>query len=352
MIMVAEIKECTYKDEKYLVRLDGQVYRLPKEGKRKRKLDKSWTPGSWDEKTGLYKFGTERVHLIVATAWYGSRDIKKYIIEHIDGDKKNNSPENLRWITKIQAVFDNPTHIHELLTYFPCGLQEFFNNPSLLIQRGYTAKDLKWLADVPGEELAAEYNLSKAGEEYLNIEYPINDTPFLYENNTADVFEEGENIAEFFRNSNREQIQEDSFSWNQEEEKDWKYFMTPSPTPNVLQDNWRTPTEFLLCPVVVDDNTLADYEKKLEVGVIFCKNQLWQSTVLDKAFSEDGQKLWVVLHNESGTKQWALVEIYIREDLIIHSTVSTFFSQDGAMKMFTVIQGKEWTGEDSIDDYC
>ena len=30
----------------------------------------------------------------------------------------------------------------------------------------------------------------------------------------------------------------------------------------------------------------------------------------------------------------------------------TFFEKDGAMKYFTKVQGKEWTGGDVFDDFC
>ena len=39
------------------------------------------------------------------------------------------------------------------------------------------------------------------------------------------------------------------------------------------------------------------------------------------------------------------------DGLFIH-TGHTFFTKEGAEKQFTLAQGLEWTGEDSIDDYC
>ena len=56
--------------------------------------------------------------------------------------------------------------------------------------------------------------------------------------------------------------------------------------------------------------------------------------------------------NEGGIKPYALSKIYISDDKIIHESIGTFFSEDGARKRFTLAQGLEWTGGDSIDDYC
>lgn len=32
--------------------------------------------------------------------------------------------------------------------------------------------------------------------------------------------------------------------------------------------------------------------------------------------------------------------------------MGTFFEEQGARKQFTLAQGLDWAGEDSIDDYC
>jgi len=39
------------------------------------------------------------VHLAIATAWLGPRP-KGMIIDHIDGDREDNSPSNLRYISR------------------------------------------------------------------------------------------------------------------------------------------------------------------------------------------------------------------------------------------------------------
>ena len=355
MTRLLEVKECCWKDEHYLVREDGFIYRKPKEGSRKRKLDEVWSVGSMEESTGYCKFGGERVHLIVATAFHGHHDTKKFIVEHIDGNRAFNAPSNLRWVSKLQAAFDNPDNIQKLLIYFPNGLQEFLDNPSLLKQRGCVFPEISWMAGITSSEAREAYAASK-NENLESFHNPIVNTPERNSvNDKFEPFKEGENIAEFLRNSEREtkhhSDMENFFAFIPEEE-DWKYFMTESPTPLVLQDNWITPTEFPYCPDNIDGKTLTVYHDSLPVNGLFCKNKKWKSLVLEKALSEDKTKLWVLTENSEGPKKWALSEIYIKEGYIVHCAVRTFFSKEGAEKQFTLIQGKEWNGEDSIDDFC
>lgn len=355
MSKLLEIKECRWKDEIYLVREDGFIYRMPKEGSRKRKLDERWTPGSVDASTGYCKFGTERAHLIVATAFHGERDTKKFIVEHIDGNRAFNAPSNLRWVSKLQAALDNPDNIQKLLIYFPNGLQEFLDNPSLLKQRGCVFPEISWMAGITSSEAKEAYAASK-NENLESFHNPIVNKPDRDSSDEKfEPFKEGENIAEFLRYSERETKHHSdmgNFLAFIPEEEDWKCFMTESPTPLVLQDNWITPTEFPYCPDNIDGKTLTVYHDSLPVNGLFCKNEKWESQVLEKALSEDKTKLWVLTENPEGPKKWALSKIYIKEGYIVHCAVRTFFSKEGAEKEFTLIQGKEWNGEDSIDDYC
>ena len=66
---------------------------------------------------------------------------------------------------------------------------------------------------------------------------------------------------------------------------------------NALQKDWRTPTEFPCCPQIVDNKPISCYAKQLCKGKIFSSNQ------------------------------------YRKHEI-------------------SRLQGLEWTGSDSIDDYC
>ena len=85
MIDVDEYKEtteCVYKGEQYSVRDNGAVMRHLREGKRPRKDDGVWTFGVKNNANGYMLIGSHRVHIIVATAFYGERDSKVYVVDH------------------------------------------------------------------------------------------------------------------------------------------------------------------------------------------------------------------------------------------------------------------------------
>lgn len=88
-----EVRECVYKDEHYSVRDNGAVMRHLREGKKARKDDGIWTFGIKNSQNGYMHFGNangHRVHIIVATAFLGTRDSKVYVVDHIDTNRCNN----------------------------------------------------------------------------------------------------------------------------------------------------------------------------------------------------------------------------------------------------------------------
>lgn len=54
----------------------------------------------------------------------------------------------------------------------------------------------------------------------------------------------------------------------------------------------------------------------------------------------------------SSIKPLALVKVTYENGYYLHTNLGSFSTDDGAEKQFTLAQGLEWTGGDSIDDYC
>lgn len=99
--------ECVYKDEHYSVRDNGAVLRHARKGKRLRKYDNQWTFGK-PNNNGYMLIVSEVVHRIVAYAFLGEPPTAQHIVDHIDTNRQNNRPENLRWLTKLENILNNP----------------------------------------------------------------------------------------------------------------------------------------------------------------------------------------------------------------------------------------------------
>ena len=89
----------------------------------------------------------------------------------------------------------------------------------------------------------------------------------------------------------------------------------------------------------------------LKEGGVFCRNGLWESTVLQAMLIDGGTRIAVATSSSTGLKD-AVDVVYVDGAKIIHETYGTYFSEDGVRKAMTELQGLEWTGGDVFDDYC
>ena len=99
---------CTYRDETYRVRDNGAVFRRRRDHARLRPLDEKWTFGRVNKKRGYTHVASIPVHRIVATAFHGQQPSKDHVVDHIDTNRRNNRPENLSWVTKLENILLNP----------------------------------------------------------------------------------------------------------------------------------------------------------------------------------------------------------------------------------------------------
>jgi hypothetical protein len=118
---------------------------------------------------------------------------------------------------------------------------------------------------------------------------------------------------------------------------------TKSLTENARQENWKTPSEFPLCPANRVENTMEDYYSNLKIGEIFSKNEYSKSIIEEFAISEDKRNIWIKCINsdESIVKPWTLAQVSMEEDIFIHKNLGSFMHEDGAMKQFTLVQGEK-----------
>ena len=389
-----EVKECIYKDEHYSVRDNGAVMRHLREGEKVRIDDNRWTFGLKNTKTGYMMLGQHRVHIIVATAFYGARDSKIYVVDHIDTNRCNNRVENLRWFTRLENALNNEITKNKII--YICGsIEAFVENPNILRERLNQVKgpSLEWMRTVtPNEAKAAYDNVRKYWAEQAKKPKPLagsklNEGIYTAVNqkqaktiNSADVI-----VADG--------SQSDFIISNEEWEQMTRSLIKPDAAPTIVQNeiennttenvvkateevvynlvkakspetawqmNWKTPTDFLCCPTSIGDNPIAEYFDRLVVGNDYNSTSYYGESepssiqqLVEKALIAADNTIVVISYNKRfAIKPYALSKISFRDGMFIHESLGTFFEEDGVRKCFTLAQGLEWTGEETFDDYC
>ena len=141
-----------YKGEKYSVRDNGAIFKHARNNERKRPTDEVWTFGKVNSK-GYLAIAGETIHRIVCFAFHGEPDTAQHIVDHIDTNRQNNRPENLRWLTKLENILNNP--ITKRRIEIQCGsIEEFLKDPSCISD---TSQDpnFEWMRRVTPEEAKA-----------------------------------------------------------------------------------------------------------------------------------------------------------------------------------------------------
>lgn len=336
-------KDCIYKDEHYSVRDNGAVYRHAREGKTLRKDDNKWTFGQKNNTNGYMLIGSHRVHIIVATAFHGANDSSKLVVDHIDTNRCNNRPENLRWLTRLENALNNPA-TRKRIEYL-CGgdIQKFINDPSCLRDATGSNQDIMWMRTVSKEEAKASYErvMSWATK-------PSNETQSA-----------GGKLGEWiYQTKHSERVHYDVYGkligQEQREEKPVEKKIEFFETTNRLavQRGWSpyTDPEFPCCPSEVSDNPLEDYLTRLQEGKVFIIANYGESTVFE--FTQYKDKLIISTKIPNGVKNYGLAEVEWNGEVFIHTSKGTFFEENGVRAAYTIAQEQEWTGPDSIDDYC
>jgi hypothetical protein len=319
--------ECIYKDESYSVRDNGAVFRYPLNGKRPRPTDNNWTFGKLNNKTGYLEIASVRIHRIVATAFLGEASTKEHVVDHIDTNKQNNRPDNLRWVTRLENILLNPITARRI--EIVCGsVEAFLADPSKFRDK-FPDPNYEWMCAVSIQE-------AQASKERL-LAWAKSDKPL-----------QGGSLGEWIYNRS---ISNQSTA-TVEKEIDFINSLTPNAVQVVR--NWKTPSEFPFCPKANTHNPLVDYTANLKAGHIFSRNQYTTSIIEHFAISKDEKILWIMCKSgdENPIKPYSLAEITYQNDVFVHNSLGTFFEKDGAEKQFTLVQGLEWTGGDTIDDYC
>lgn len=337
-----EERTCEYKERMYIARDNGAIKRLPREGSRLSKKDNVWTFGKKDEHNGYMIFtGNIRVHQVVCTAFHGAETKPNMVVDHIDTNRCNNRPENLRWVTRLENALNNPITRQRIINC--CGsIEAFLKNPSLLREKA-GEPNTKWMRRVTKEEAAAcRKNLERWAEEDKQREA------------------KGKGISEWiFKEHSKSELVHSYKPWAQQkleiEAETRRYLeerkaLKDSLTPNAKQLNWVTPAEFLMCPL---EATLSDYLSNIELDKTFSRTQYGDGgKVIDFGYNQQESAIYVLTQGASEVKPWALCKITMEDGYFVHKNCGSFFKEDGGRKNFTIAMGREWTGGDVFDDFC
>lgn len=324
-----EVKECTYKEEHYSVRDNGAVMRHPRESKRVRKYDNAWTFGKPNDKTGYMEIAGHRVHRIVAFAFHGNPPTEEYVVDHIDTNRRNNRPENLRWLTRLENALNNPitrARIENL-----CGsIEVFLADPSVL--RGHEKIDpnFSWMRAVTPEE-------ARASLERLTIwakEHPKPQGGNLGEW----VFQKRRgNIESKYNAPSFPDIRENEMATPQENEiEEREPLKTQSLTPNAVQLDWKNPAKFPCCPQEFAGNPLEAYMANMKEGAIFSTNIYGDSTVLKFGMPQP-DSLWVMSSISIGFKTHAFTKITFKDGIFYHENMGVLDIGDEPEDIFESI---------------
>ncbi|WP_433988793.1 hypothetical protein SuNHUV7_25280 (plasmid) [Pseudoseohaeicola sp. NH-UV-7] len=307
--------EVTYREERYRVRDNGAVFRLNRYRKRARPLDKQWTFGRQAPSTGYLFVSGIQIHRIVCSAFHGAPPSDQHVVDHIDTNRANNRPENLRWVTRLENVLLNPISARRIEFVYG-SIEAFFENPKA-VQTHTDFPDVSWMRVVSKEE--AQTAKASLIEWAQSGKAPKGGAlgEWLYGESDAPALEPA-----------REEFE--------------------SLTPSVVQVRWKVPSEFPACPPRVTEDALERYASSLEFGNVFVQNDIYHGLVVQHSLSDNG--LVVLSHSASGVKDWAIAHISTKDDLFYHKSEGTFFTLQGALKAFCQLSGEEF--DESIDDYC
>ena len=295
-----EEKQCEYRGEVYSVRDNGAVMRHPREGKKPRSLDNIWTFGKIDTQKGYPIISNVPIHRIVATAFLGEAPSKSHVVDHIDTNRQNNRPDNLRWVTRLENIVLNEITRKKLELLCGCSIEDILSNISILKDKHLTP-NFSWMSAVSKEE--AEKSL------------------ITYRNWANEVSER--------------------------EEHDRK-------TIHFFNNNGSDAMEYPLEPHGYDIS-LDAYFANLSIDKEFCYKEYpsgrYSYHILEYYLNKETNVLSVATSSIGGVKSLFLTSITLGNNKFIYDTRS-FFSYDGIEKYMTIAKGEKWTGGEVFDDYC
>lgn len=311
----------TYKDEDYLVRDNGAVYRKCRPGKIKRKLDEVWTFGKETSSNSYLYISGVRVHRIVATAFHGEPPEPEYVVDHIDTNCRNNRSENLRWLSRLENALKNPV-TRKKIEYLCGSIEAFLKNPSMLNDLRCDP-NTRWMRTVTAEEAR---NCKDRMSVWANTDKKT--TQSTHTINRKGSFEE--------------RVYKPLQKWEVGLGREPGLEMAL--TPWCAQYMWRANAYFPCCPSDFGTDPVEDYFQNLKCGVILAYSDyddlcpkiiVHESVILKKDSS-------ILVLSKTEECIWSIVGIELdkKSRHFIHFILGSYFSKDHAFKEFCSKNGQ------------
>jgi hypothetical protein len=317
----SRVLETVYREERYLVRDNGAVQRQPRAGGRKRPLDGEWTFGKPSDFDGYMHIGNHVVHRIVAYAYLGEPPTDQHVVDHIDTIRRNNRPENLRWVTRLENAISNPITRQRIIFAYG-SVEAFIENPRA--PKNELPQSFDWMRTVTPEE-------ARNARTRLESWAASGQAP------------KGGRLGEWL--------------FSAPVDSDTGPSLTPiadlqSDTPMATQRGWRTVCEFPACPESASADPLGEYLARLTPESVFTRNRYGESIVVEAARLESFLSVVNKQANNS-VKPFAVARVIFEGGKFVHEGAGQFFTLDGALKYHCQLtQQLDRTFEPTIDDFA
>jgi hypothetical protein len=309
--------DCIYDAEKYSVRDNGAVLRHHRAGKNKRVLDNQWTFGKQNSANPYLSIAGVRIHRIVATAFHGEPPDPKYVVDHIDSNCRNNRPENLQWLTRLENALKNPA-TRKKIEYHCGSIDAYLDNPSILhdIQ---SAPNISWMRAVTPEEAR---NCKMRMDVWANSYSKPRST-----SRTAGQ-------ANSFGDRVLKPLQKWEVGLDREPGLDFAL------TPWCAQYMWRAPMNFPLRPQRRHGHShIEEYFKNIKAKSVFACSDHQELcptlTAVESVLRKDGSSILVMTHTERGNWVIGGIELCDRSQHFIHFGLGSYSSKHEAGIEFT-----------------
>ncbi|MBK9321670.1 MAG: HNH endonuclease [Bdellovibrionaceae bacterium] len=245
------------------------------------------------------------MHRIVATAFHGDPPDPKYVVDHIDSNCRNNRPENLRWLTRLENTLKNPVTRKKI--EFLCGsVEAFLANPSILNSMNISP-NMSWMKAVTHEE-AENCKLRMA------------------------IWANSKNIPTGSYTNRRGAFDKRVFKPLHK----WEAGLAGEPgldfaeTPMCGQYMWHG-SFFPMCPNEFGISALDSYFQNIKIGELFSYGDSSPRLIVNMVAKTKNHPAILVLCDSSGSKPFALCAITLNEKgYFVHFVVGTYSDKETA----------------------